>query len=86
MKMLRETLRRFMHRYSNVILKKLKRTQTYNDIGKWDKLIQEYTILQDIYNAIENSDAASRLVTPTSYMNELNAVKEQAAEDYYQLG
>lgn len=67
-------------------LKKIETYSSYNDIAKWDKLIQEYTILQDIYNAIDNSDAASRLVTPTSYMNELNAVKEQAAEDYYQMG
>ena len=67
-------------------LKKIETYQTYNDIEKWDKLIQEYAILQEIYNAIENSDAASRLVTPTSYLNELNAVKEQAAEDYYQMG
>ena len=67
-------------------LKKIGTYQTYNDIEKWDKLIQEYAILQEIYNAIENSDAASRLVTPTSYLNELNAVKEQAAEGYYQLG
>ncbi|MES2890525.1 MAG: hypothetical protein V4725_00895 [Bacteroidota bacterium] len=67
-------------------LKKIETYNTYNDISKWDKLINEYSILQNIFNAIDNSDAAARLVTPTSYVNELNAVKEAAAEDYYQLG
>ncbi len=75
--------------YSKVVSKHLKKIavyNTYNDISKWDKLITEYDALQDIYNAVENSDAASRFVKPISYYNELMNVKQNAAEDYYQLG
>ncbi len=67
-------------------LKKIETYNSYNDITKWDKLVTEYTILQNIFNAIDNSEAASRLVSPQSFYNELNGVKEAAAEDYYQLG
>ncbi len=67
-------------------LKKIETYNSYNDITKWDKLVIEYTILQNIFNAINNSEAASRLVSPQSFYNELNGVKEAAAEDYYQLG
>lgn len=75
--------------YQDVTQRHLKRINTYNsykDISKWDKLNNEYTILQNMYNAIDNSDAARRLVTPKSYQHEINAIKQSAAADYYQLG
>jgi len=75
--------------YREVTQRHIKNINTYtgyNDISKWDKLNGEYNTLQNIYNAIDNSDAASRLITPKSYINEINAVKQSAAEDYYQLG
>ncbi|MEO6229636.1 MAG: hypothetical protein ABJB11_04500 [Ferruginibacter sp.] len=75
--------------YSKVVNKHLQKIdvyKTYNDIGKWDKLIAEYNTLQDIFNAVDNSDAASRFVKPISYQNELQQVQQNAAEDYYQLG
>src|SRR5665647_131566 len=67
-------------------LKRINTYNNYNDISKWDKLINEYNILQNIYNAINNSNASSRLVTPKSYQNEITEIKQAAAEDYYQLG
>jgi hypothetical protein len=39
-----------------------------------------------MYDAIDNSAAASSLVTPKSYQNEITEINHLAAEDYYQLG
>lgn len=75
--------------YSKVVNKHLKKIdvlKTSNESSKWDKLISEYNTLQDIFDAVENSDAASRFVKPISYRNELQQIKQNAAEDYYQLG
>lgn len=67
-------------------LKNINSYNSYNDISKWDKLISEYNSLQNIYNAIDNSVYAGRLVTAVSYQDEISAVKMAAAEDYYRLG
>jgi len=67
-------------------LKKIDGYKNYKDIGKWDKLISEYNILQNMYTAIDGSSAARRLVTPQSYQEEITAIKEAAAADYYDMG
>lgn len=67
-------------------LKKIETYSTYNDISKWDKIIGEYNILQNMFDAIDNSAAASKLVVAKSYQNDINANRELAAEDYYQFG
>ncbi|MEO6734446.1 MAG: hypothetical protein ABIN01_24710 [Ferruginibacter sp.] len=67
-------------------LGKIATYNTHNDISKWDKLMNEYNALQKINNAIDNSEAARRLVTPKTYQAEMNDLKQSAAEDYYQLG
>jgi hypothetical protein len=67
-------------------LKTIATYSTYKEITRWDKLNNEYSILQNMYNAIDNSAAASKLVTPVSYQNELTDIRQAAAEDYYQLG
>lgn len=75
--------------YKQVQQRHLKKIETYNaytDIDKWDKIIGEYNILQNMFDAIDNSAAASRLVTAKSYQNEINTVRQSAAEDYYQSG
>lgn len=75
--------------YSQVVARHSKRIATYKnypDISKWDKLLSEYSALQEIFHAIDNSAAASRLVTPVSYQNDIINVKQAAAEDYYSLG
>ena len=58
----------------------------YTDLSRWDKLAKEYDILQDMHDAIVNSDAASALVKPTNYQDQVYAVAHDAAEDYYQQG
>jgi hypothetical protein len=67
-------------------LKTIATYSTYKEITRWDKLNNEYSILQNMYDAIDNSAAASRLVSPVSYQNELTDIRQAAAEDYYQLG
>jgi hypothetical protein len=67
-------------------LKKIAAYKTYKDIGKWDKLIDEYSTLQSMYEAITNSGTASRLVNAANYQNDLYDAKQAAAEDYYQAG
>ena len=75
--------------YQNARERHLDKIAAYSnipDITKWDKLINEYTILQNMYNAIENSEAAGSLVTPVSYQRELADTRNSGAEDYYQEG
>jgi len=67
-------------------LKKISNYKTYKEISRWDKIIDEYSTLQEMYEAISNSSAASRLVHPASYQNDIYDAKQAAAEDYYQLG
>ena len=67
-------------------LKRIATYTTYSDISRWDKLFSEYSILQNMYDAIDNSAPSSRLVTPVSYQNELAGIRQSAAEDYYRLG
>ncbi|MFT3682260.1 MAG: hypothetical protein QM791_18445 [Ferruginibacter sp.] len=66
-------------------LKKIETYSTYNDISRWDKIINEYYTLQNMFDAIDNSAAASKLVNATSYQNDISAARQFAAEDYYQL-
>lgn len=67
-------------------LKKITAYNAYTDIGKWDKLLNEYSSLQNIFAVITNSTAAQNLVTPKNYSYEINGLKQAAAEDYYKLG
>lgn len=56
------------------------------DINRWDKIINEYNILQSMYDAITGVDAANRLVLAGNYVNDIYFTKESAAADYYQRG
>jgi hypothetical protein len=67
-------------------LKKITTYNNYNEISKWDKLYSEYNILQNMYDAIDNSPAARQLIAPANYYNEITDIKQSAAQDYYQLG
>lgn len=62
---------------------KVAKYNSYNEITRWDKIIDEYTSLQKIYEAVSNSSAANNLVTATNYQNEIFNTKQTAAEDYY---
>ena len=65
-------------------LKKIASLKNSREISRWDKLIEEYNTLQNMYNAISNSGAAYGLVKAVNYQNDVYDVKQQAAEEYYQ--
>ncbi len=67
-------------------LKKISNYKNYKEISRWDKIIEEYVTLQQMYEAISSSGTASSLVHPANYQNDIYEVKQSAAEDYYQLG
>jgi hypothetical protein len=75
--------------YARVQQKHLKKISSYSnnkEITRWDKIIDEYSTLQNMYDAITNATAAYNLVTPVNYQNEMYDAKQQAATAYYQLG
>ncbi len=64
-------------------LKKINNYSSSREITRWDKIINEYTTLQEMYDAINEVDAASRIVTATNYQHIIYDLKQQAAEDHY---
>ena len=67
-------------------LDKIETFKSYSDLNRWDKISAEYSTLQNMYEAIANSDAAAKLVKANSYQKQIDSVKQAAAEDYYQIG
>ncbi|MEO6550279.1 MAG: hypothetical protein ABIN94_19905 [Ferruginibacter sp.] len=75
--------------YRQVQQRHLKNIATYSSYGesnRWDKLYNEYNILQTMAVMINNSAPASRLVKPVNYQHEIAEIKNEAAEAYYQAG
>ncbi len=64
-------------------LRKINSYSSSNNIERWDKMISAYVTLQEMYNAIVESDAASRVVNPVNYQQTIYDTKQQAAADYY---
>jgi hypothetical protein len=72
--------------YSHAQDRHLRKIRTYHsssEIERWDKLIDEYNVLQKMYDAISQSDAASRLVNVANYQSTIYDLKQSAAEDHY---
>ncbi|MFN8253988.1 MAG: hypothetical protein U0V75_19090 [Ferruginibacter sp.] len=67
-------------------LRKIASLNNSKELNHWDKLVDEYNTLQNLYEAVNSSDIASRIVNATSYQAELYDVKNKAAEEYYNLG
>jgi hypothetical protein len=75
--------------YASILKTTLARISSYqtgSDLGRWDKIIDDYSSLQDAYNNIINSTAAFRLVTPENFSTQLLETKEAAAGEYYNAG
>ena len=64
-------------------LRKINSYSSSNEPGRWDKIIDGYSTLQKMYDAINEVEAASRLVTPVNYQQTIYDIKQLAAEDYY---
>lgn len=67
-------------------LRKIASLNNSKELNHWDKLVDEYNTLQNLYEAVNSSDIASRIVNATSYQAELYDVKNKAAEEYYKQG
>ncbi len=65
-------------------LKKINTYKTYKEISRWDKIIEEYSTLQRMYETVSNTDGANRLVNAVDYQNDIYDAKQNAAADYYQ--
>lgn len=65
---------------------KINSYRSARELSRWDRIADSYNELQKMYDAITNSPAASALLTPVSYQQEIYDVKEAAAEDYYVQG
>ncbi len=68
---------------SKLHLEKIKSYSSSKELTRWDKIIDEYQDLQEAYDAIINSSAAFKLVTPASYSSELFDARQNAAQEYY---
>lgn len=66
-------------------LRKINSYSTSPNIDRWDKMLSAYSTLQEMHDAIIESDAASRMVNPVNYQQTIYNLKQDAAADYYNL-
>jgi cell fate (sporulation/competence/biofilm development) regulator YlbF (YheA/YmcA/DUF963 family) len=64
-------------------LRKINSYSSSRELSRWDKMIDAYSTLQEMYQAIIENDAASRVVTPVNYQQTIYDLKQEAAADYY---
>jgi hypothetical protein len=64
-------------------IRKIKSYSESKELSRWDKIIDEYNILQNMHGAIIDVDAAAAMVTPVNYQQTIFDLKQQAAENYY---
>lgn len=64
---------------------KIRSLEAGKDIARWDKILSEYEKLQDAYNAIINSTAAFKLVTPQNFNTQILETRDAAAAEYYNV-
>jgi hypothetical protein len=77
-----------------IVYTQLQRTHTerietyrlYPEPSRWDRILQEYRILQEMHDAIINSYASGNLVKAVSYQKEIADTRLAAAEEYYYAG
>ena len=64
-------------------MRKINSYSSSTELVHWDKMIDAYSTLQEMYNAIIENDAASRVVKPVNYQQTMYNLKHEAAADYY---
>ena len=65
-------------------LRKINSYGSSNELTRWDKMIDAYSTLQEMHDAIIEVGAASHVVTPVNYLQTIYDLKQQAAADYYE--
>jgi hypothetical protein len=72
--------------YKSILKTRLARIKSYEsgaDIGRWDKIIDEYEDLQQAYNSIVESSPAFKLITPENFSTQIVESRDAAAMAYY---
>ena len=72
--------------YKSILKTRLARIKSYEsgvDIGRWDKIIDEYEDLQQAYNSIVESSPAFKLITPENFSTKIVESRDAAAMAYY---
>ncbi len=75
--------------YKNIVkvhTARVKSIENGSDLARWDKIINEYSDLQNAYDLIINSSAAFKLVTPENFGSQLLEARQSAAAAYYAAG
>jgi hypothetical protein len=67
-------------------LDKISSLSNRREIDRWQNILWEYEVLQRMYEAITNSNAASKLVRPADYQNDIYNTQQSGAAAYYQQG
>jgi len=57
-----------------------------SDENRWDKMLREIGALQDMYTSAQTVPALLKLVQPNNYLQELQDIREDAANYYYTKG
>lgn len=73
---------RIQQRYTD----KINNWNNYKEPARWDGIVNAYSTLQRMYDAITTSKVAGDYVKPVNYQNNIFQSKQAAAEEYYQLG
>lgn len=60
--------------------------KTLNAENKWPQILQEYAALERLNKTVNTSKVASKYIKPISFTAEIQLVRNQAAQDYYNLG
>lgn len=72
--------------YSRAQQRHIRKIGSYSEskeLNRWDKIIDEYNILQEMHNVIIDVDGAYTAVTPVNYQQTIYDLRQQAAEEYY---
>lgn len=71
---------------SKLHLDKIEIYKTLTEPDRFDKIIGEYEVMQQLHSIVQESDVAKRIVQSKDYSADIVAVKEQGAMAYYDRG
>lgn len=60
--------------------------RTSTDERRWDKMLNELNALQQMYTSAQSVPALLKLVQPNNYLQQLQDIREEAAEYFYDKG
>lgn len=79
-------LKRLYNDAATLHLNRIERYETLTDDSRWQKMIQEYNALEKMNALIYKSKNATSYIRPVSFKSELDQVRHQAAESFYEKG